>query len=40
MMPGKGGQMVRAAGAGAQVVAKEGDLRHPQAAVYRSADGA
>jgi large subunit ribosomal protein L2 len=25
MMPGKGGQMVRAAGAGAQVVAKEGD---------------
>ena len=39
LKPGKGAQAVRSAGVGAQVMAKEGDLRHAADAVDGSADG-
>ena len=39
MKPGKGGQMARAAGAYAQLMAKEGKNAHLEAAFRRSADG-
>ena len=39
LRPGKGGQLVRSAGAGAQLMAKRGRLRAGQAAVGRGAQG-
>ena len=40
LRPGQGGKMARGAGMSAQLVAKEGALRHPAAALDRDAPGA
>ena len=40
LVPGRGGQLGRSAGTSIQVVAKEGTLRHPAAALERDAHGA
>ncbi len=40
LKPGKGGQMARSAGAQAQLVSKEGELRAAEAAVGRNSQGA